>query len=129
MMYPNIGCGPGVTMIEAYVRSSCTSCRKTLDDLQASGKEFTSRDYFRERFSVEELKDLLERVGLAPSMVLSTRSRVYRERELDAETISDEDLLDLMVEGPTLLRRPIVTKGNQVVIGHNPRKLADLVAS
>lgn len=116
-------------MIEAYVYPSCSSCRKTLDELEALGTVFRRRDYVRERFSRQELKSLLDRVGLTPSMVLSTRSRVYRERAIDAETISDDDLLDLMVEEPTLLRRPIVIKGDQVVIGHNPRKLAELVDS
>lgn len=116
-------------MIEAYVNSSCSSCRKTLDELQASGAEFRTRDYFRKRFTREELTHLLERVSLAPAMVLSTRSTAYRDRELDAETISDDDFLDLMVEEPKLLRRPIITKGDQVVIGHNPRQLAELVAS
>jgi len=116
-------------MIEAYVYSSCTSCRKTLEELQASGAEFRSRDYFKDRFSCDELKAMLDRTGMVPSMVLSTRSRAYRERELDAENISDDDLLDLMVEEPTLLRRPIVIKLDQVVIGYNPRLLAELIAS
>ena len=116
-------------MIEAYVYSSCSSCRKTLDELRASGTTFRTRDYFKDRFSRDELKQLLDRVGLASAILLSTRSRVYRERELDAEALDADEVLDLMVEEPTLLRRPIIVNGEKVVVGHNPRKLAELIAS
>lgn len=119
----------GEKTIEAYVYSSCTSCRKSLEQIRESGAEFRSRDYFRERFSKDELTDLLNRLDLVPSLVLSTRSRAYRERELDAEAMSDDELLSLMIEEPTLLRRPIITKGDHVVIGHNPGQLAELIAS
>lgn len=116
-------------MIEVYVYSSCSSCRKTVEALEASGVAFRVRDYFRHRFSVAELKQVLDHMGIAPATALSTRSRVYRERQLDAETLSDDEILNLMVEEPTLLRRPIVANGDRVVIGHRPAELAELIAS
>lgn len=116
-------------MIQVYVYSSCSSCRKTVEALEASGAAFEVRDYLKHRFTAGELREILTGVGLTPAMVLSTRSRIYRERELDAETLSDDELVRLMIEEPTLLRRPIVTSGEQVVIGHNPGRLASLIAS
>lgn len=116
-------------MIDVYVYPSCSSCRKTVEELESNGVEFRVRDFRKERFTTDELANVLAQVEMTPPMALSTRSRVYRERELDAETLGNDDLLKLMVEEPTLLRRPIVIKGDQVVIGHNPAKLAALVAS
>ena len=114
-------------MIEVYIYPSCSSCRKTVEALQASGAAFRVRDYLKQRFTAEQLAEVLSGVGLTPAMALSTRSRVYRERELNAEALNDEEILNLMVEQPTLIRRPIVTKGRRVVIGHNPAELATLV--
>lgn len=116
-------------MIEVYIYSSCSSCRRTVETLAASGVEFRVRDYIRDRFTADQLRNLLAGVGLTPAMALSTRSRVYRQRELDVEALSDNDILNLMVEEPTLLRRPIVIKGRHVVIGHKPEELALLLAS
>jgi Spx/MgsR family transcriptional regulator len=116
-------------VIQVYVYSSCSSCRKTVEALEALGVDFRVRDYLKHRFTADELSGVLTDAGLTPAMALSTRSRVYRERELDAEVMSDDHILNLMVEEPTLIRRPIIIKGSAVVIGHNPAKLATLVAS
>ena len=114
-------------MIQVYVYSTCSTCRKTVEALEASGVAFRVRDYLKDRFTAEELRTVLTDVGLTPAMALSTRSRVYRQRELDAEALSDDDILNLMVEEPTLLRRPIIIKGSHVVIGYSPAKLAALL--
>ena len=115
-------------MIEAYIYSSCTSCRKTVEQLKASGAEFESRDYFRDRFSREELRDVLSRAGLTPRAILSTRSKVYQARSAEIDGLDDDALLELMLEEPTLLRRPLVINDGAVVIGHNTAKLAELIA-
>jgi Spx/MgsR family transcriptional regulator len=124
------GIGPweGTTMIEAYVYSSCTSCRKTEEVLKRSGVEYESRDFFRNRFSREELKNILDRAGLSPSDVLSRRSKVYKARAEEIDSLSDDELLDQMVREPTLLRRPLVLGNDRVVIGHNPSQLVELIS-
>lgn len=114
-------------MIKALLYNSCTSCRKTDEVLKESGVVYERREFFKERFSKEELRSLLESVHLAPSEVLSTRSRVYKERGLAEADLTDDQILDLMVEEPTLLRRPIVTNGDRAVVGHNEKQLRDLI--
>jgi Spx/MgsR family transcriptional regulator len=91
--------------------------------------EYEKREFFKHRFTTDELKSLLESVGLKPSDVISTRSRVYKERNLGGAQLSDEEILDLMVEEPTLLRRPIVVNGNRAVVGHNDARLRDLIGA
>src|SRR5688500_7317434 len=97
----------GAPMIEAYVYSSCTSCRKTEEILKDSGTAYESRDYFRNRFSRDELKEILDNAGLDVSDVLSKRSKVYKARGAEIDALSADELLALMVEEPTLLRRPL----------------------
>ena len=116
-------------MIKALLYNSCTSCRKTEGVLKESGVEYEKREYFKDRFTPDELRSLLDSVGLTPSDVFSTRSRVYKERNLADAELTDDQMLDLMAEEPTLLRRPIVIKGNQVVVGHNEAKLRDLIGN
>ena len=115
-------------VIEAYIYSSCTSCRKTVAQLEESGVPFARRDFFRNRFSREELAAILSGANLKPSDVLSTRSKVYKTRDLASQDLSEDQVLDLMIEEPTLLRRPLVIGDGKVVIGHNSPKLAELIA-
>ncbi|MGN6485285.1 MAG: arsenate reductase family protein [Thermomicrobiales bacterium] len=116
-------------MIEAYIYTSCTSCRKTIEQLKASDAAFRSRDYFRDRFTREELADTLSRAGLTPREILSRRSKVYLARTDEIDALGDDALLDLMLQEPTLVRRPLVIKDGRAVIGHNQRALTDLIAS
>jgi Spx/MgsR family transcriptional regulator len=115
-------------MIESYIYSSCTSCRKTEDVLKSSGATYESRDFFRNRFSRGELTAILDRIGLSAPDILSTRSRIYKDRSEEIDGLGNDALLDLMIEEPTLLRRPLVINGDTVIIGHNPKQLADLIA-
>ncbi len=114
-------------MIETYGYTSCTSCRKTEAMLRESGVEYTSRDYFRERFSKDELTGILERAGLGPRDVLSKRSKVYKARGEEIDALDDDALIDLMLEEPTLLRRPLVLGSSGTILGHNPAKLTELI--
>ena len=114
-------------MIKALLYNSCTSCRKAEALLKERGVDYEKREFFKDRFSKEELGALLASVGLTASDVISTRSRVYKERGLGETDLSDDQILDLMVEEPTLLRRPIVIKGDQAVVGFNAPKLQELI--
>lgn len=116
-------------MITALLYNSCTSCRKTEDVLKDADVEYEKREYFKDRFTVDELRSLLASVGLTASDVISKRSRVYKERNLEKANLSDDEILELMVEEPTLLRRPIVINDGKVVVGHNEAKLHDLIAA
>src|SRR3712207_3167226 len=94
--------------MEIYLYSSCSSCRKAEQALQASGLPYQRRDFFKDRFTVQELMALLDRAGLGVRDALSTRSRAYTALDLAEKNLSDEELLELMVAEPTLLRRPLV---------------------
>lgn len=113
--------------IELYGYTSCTSCRKTDQILRESGLEYQYRDYFRQRFSREELEDVLLRSSLTPREVLSKRSKVYQARSAEIDDLDDPALLDLMLQEPTLLRRPIVIGNDETVVGHNASDLATLI--
>ncbi len=116
-------------MINAYIYSSCTSCRRTEAALKESGITYAVRDYFKDRFTRDELASILADAGLTPQDVLSRRSKVYGARQEEIDSLTDEALLDLMIEEPTLLRRPIVIAGGDVVVGHNPARLESLISA
>ena len=112
---------------EIYLYSSCTSCRNAEALLGDLGVETDRRDYFKTRFTKDELKGLLERIGLTAHDVLSTRSRPYKALDLASKTLTEDELLDLMLEHPQLLRRPIVVRDNQATVGFNRDAITALV--
>lgn len=85
------------------------------------------RDFFRERFTRAELAAVLTRAGLSPRDALSKRSRAYKELGLAGRAVSDNELLELMIAEPTLLRRPLVV-GDETVLGFDRDALGRLAA-
>lgn len=115
--------------IQAYLYNSCTSCRKTDEILKESGVDYERREYFKDRFTKDELRTLLEQNNLTVQDVISTRSTPYKQHDLANRDLTDDEILDLMIEDPRLLRRPIVISGDTVIIGHNEKQLRELVAN
>ena len=72
---------------------------------------------------------MLARAGLTPREALSTRSRAYRDLGLAARDVSDDELLDLMVAEPTLLKRPLVVTPAGSVLGYKKAELERLTYS
>ena len=54
---------------------------------------------------------------LAPRDLLRTSEPVYRELDLKQRTLSDDEIIELMVEHPDLIQRPIVERGRRAVLG------------
>lgn len=82
-----------------------------------NGVDYERRDYFRERFSIDELRRVLTSVGIGPQDVVSKRSKVYRARTVEIDAMNDDELLAAMVEEPTLIRRPLVVADGRLVTG------------
>jgi arsenate reductase (glutaredoxin) len=95
--------------------------------LAERGVEAERRDYFKDEFTIEELRALLEEIGMKPSEVLSKRSKAYRELGLADRDVSEDELLELMASNLTLLRRPIVVKDGEAVIGFNENEIESLI--
>lgn len=114
-----------VEMIKAYMYNSCSQCRDVGKALNQAGIDFEAREFFMEKFTREELTELLATTGLSLDDIVSKRSNPYREMALANRKITDDELIGLMLEEPRLIRRPIVVGTDGVLIGS---KAADVQA-
>ena len=113
--------------IELYVHPTCTSCRNAQAWLDERGVPYERRDYFRDRFTRDELAGVLTGAGLTPRDVISKRARAHKDLVGDRD-LTDDQLLDLMIQEPTLIRRPLVISGHNSVIGFDRKGLEQLTA-
>jgi arsenate reductase len=102
--------------ITIYHKPTCTTCRQAVQILKDSGQPFTAINYYEQAFTKAQLKDLLKQAGLSPKDVLRTKEDIYKELQLGKKTLSDDELLDLMVKHPDLIQRPIVQKGEKALL-------------
>ena len=80
------------------------------------GVELESRDLDKERLSETELERLIGDRDY--KQFLNTRNELYRTREMKRNPPSRAEAVRLMAKEPNLIRRPIVIKGTQIVLGY-----------
>lgn len=90
--------------------------------------DVNERQYFKQKPTPEEVRELASRLPGGAKELLSTRSRRYKELALAEKELSEGELITLLAEEPGLWRRPVVVRGDQVVIGYDARKLEELLS-
>ncbi|KQC06859.1 MAG: hypothetical protein APR62_00930 [Smithella sp. SDB] len=83
--------------------------------------EVNERDFFKEPFTREEIKTLLQ--GKPASEMFSFKSPSFKALGLDQEKLKDNDLINLMLKEPRLIRRPVVKIGKDVYFGTDSKVL------
>ncbi len=71
--------------------------------------------------SVEELEKLIGPRDYR--LFLNAKNELYRERNMKDDPPPRAEALRLMAENPNLVRRPILVKGKQVVLGFDPEAM------
>jgi len=102
-------------------KPSCTTCRKTKAFLEKRHAELELRDLDKERLSIEELDGLIGARDYR--LFLNTRNELYRTRKMKENPPSREEALKLMAAVPNLIRRPVVLRGAEIVLGYDEEAL------
>ena len=110
----------GVTI---YQKPTCSTCRQAVQLLQESGKPFTTVNYYEKPFTKAQLKNLLKKAGLSPKDILRTKEDSYKELGLAKKNLSDDEWLDVLIAHPDLIQRPIVEKGEKVILARPAESL------
>jgi len=94
--------------VTIYHNPLCGTSRKTLEILRESGAEPTVIEYLTAPPSRDELKRLYERAGISPRDGLRAKEPLAEELGLNRPEVSDDEILDAMMEHPVLINRPLV---------------------
>jgi len=81
------------------------------------GAELESRDLDKERLSEAELDRLIGERDYRE--FLNTRNELYRARRMKERPPSRAEAIKLMAKEPNLIRRPVVIRGGQMVLGYD----------
>ena len=91
-----------------YHNPMCGTSRKTLEILNNEGVDVNVIEYLKTPPTREELKRLYERAGITPREGLRAREPLAEELGLTRPDVSDDEILDAMMEHPILIQRPLV---------------------
>ena len=105
-------------------KPNCTTCRKAKAFLEKKKVELETRDLGKDRMSVAELDQLIGKRD--HRKFLNTRNEHYRTRKMGENAPSRDEALKLMAAEPNLIRRPVVLRGSDIVLGYDEDALNQL---
>ena len=94
--------------VTIYHNPKCETSRNTLAIIRNAGIEPVIIEYLQHPPSREQLRDMIKAAGLSVRGALREKGTPYAELGLGDLTLTDEQLLDAMMEHPVLINRPFV---------------------
>ena len=79
------------------------------------GLDVTYRDFFEENLSEAEIRELGSMVGT--ENIFARRSPSLKNLGLADKELSDDEMVNLMLQEPKLVRRPLIKVGNKLMVG------------
>jgi regulatory protein spx len=80
---------------------------------------FEEQNLFADSLTSEDLKQILSMTEDGTEEIISTRSKIFQNLHLKLDDLSFNELLDLLIEKPGLLRRPILIDEKRLQVGFN----------
>lgn len=110
-----------------YQKPACSKCRATISILKDSGQEFEMVNYYETPLTVEQLRGLIEKLGMNAWDLLRSDEPLVNSLKLNERKLLDEELIKIMVDNPDLIQRPIVVRGNEAVLCRPPERVSKLL--
>lgn len=110
-------------MIKLYISPSCTSCRKAKAWLEENELDYVEKNIYHEPLTKDEIKEILMLTDEGTEEIISYRSEAYQNLEIDFDDLSMNELLDLFIDKPSLIRRPIIMDDRRLQIGYNDEEI------
>ena len=103
--------------IRIFHNPRCSKSRATLALLQERGIEPEITLYLESPPDADELRSILQKLGLTARELMRKGEAEYREQGLAEESLTEDELIAAMVASPRLIERPIVLANGRAAIG------------
>ena len=84
-------------------------------------------DYYLDPIPRAKLRELLRKMGIPARQLLRTKEEIYKKLRLSERELTDDQIIDLMVEHPDLIQRPIVEKGARAILARPAERLKEIL--
>ncbi len=104
----------------------CSKSRNGIKYLDEKDIEYEIRRYLDNPPSEDEIKDVLEKLGMSAKELMRTKESIYKE--LNLKEVNDENkLIEVMAQYPKLIERPIVINGEKAVVARPESKIDEIL--
>ena len=123
-------------MVTLYTSSSCSSCRKAKRWFESNNIKYREKNIIGIRLTRNDIINMLKYSENGFEDIISTRSKVFKESELEPEEMKFSELAEFIIDNPTVLKRPIIINDQIMQTGYNedeirafvPRELREFIS-
>lgn len=116
-------------MIVLYSSPGCASCRKVRQWIKEHNLKFIEKNIFTSLLSEKEIKYLLMRTDNGAEDIISKRSKIMQESDIELDELSISELITFIQRHPSVLKRPIVMNQRSFLIGYDEEEIEAFLPS
>jgi len=113
--------------ITLYHNPRCSKSRQTLELLTQNNVNPTIVEYLQAPPTHQQLDSILRGLDMQPRDLMRKGQSEYKELNLDDNTLSRDQLIDVMIKNPILIERPILVAGDEIAIGRPPENVLTIL--
>lgn len=129
MLFQNQGCIRQAFLFYLYFmitiihNPQCSKSNCSLQYLSGLDEETVIRNYIEKRLSANELKGIVQMLGIKPEELVRKNEELYKQ-SFSGKVYSDDEWINILAENPVLIERPIIIKNNKAIIGRPFERVA-----
>ena len=113
-------------MIRIFHNPRCRKSRETLEIIRQAGHEPEIIEYLQTPPSASELKDLLRRMDKKPEEIIRKGEDIFK-LTYKGKSLTDDEWINVLVQNPKLMERPIIVNGEKVALGRPPENVKNIL--
>ncbi|WP_333696181.1 arsenate reductase (glutaredoxin) [Flavobacterium sp.] len=106
-------------MIEILHNPRCGKSREGKAILDELGKEYEIVNYLKEPISESKLEEILKKLKCSAQAIIRTKEPLWITQYKD-KNLSEKQLIQILLENPILIERPIVITDSKAIVGRPP---------
>ncbi|HEY0222729.1 MAG TPA: Spx/MgsR family RNA polymerase-binding regulatory protein [Lactovum miscens] len=114
-------------MIIVYSMPSCSSCKKAEEWLRAHKLKFKEVNLLTDDITKEDILKILSLTDEGAEDIISKRSKAYSQLEGNFNNVSMNDLINIIEDNRTILRRPLILDNYKLQIGFNEDEIRKFI--
>lgn len=110
-------------MVRIFTTPSCSSCRKAKKWLEEHRIPYEEKNLFSTKITNDDINEMLRNAENGFEDIISTRSKVFKDQNLDVEDMKVSELRDFIIKNPSVLKRPIIIDKDKMQVGYNDEEI------
>lgn len=108
-------------MKKLYHLSTCDTCKRIISELDLPD-DVILQDIKTQSLSEEDVEEM-KRLAGSYEALFSKRARLYKERNLKEQSLSEEQYKALILEHYTFLKRPVLILDDSIFVGNSKKNV------